>query len=155
MKKILMVLLFISSVLQAKELVTEDFTDVVSPGEKVTSNYAQEMLNELNMIREWYDCEKLVLYERLECAAVTHSNDIGENRICSGKGTDGSTMDSRADRCATVAFGQFVACGHTSAKAAVYSWTKDYSNRKFVLDPRLKKIGVGMHNNYWTVVFSY
>ena len=155
MKRLVCLLFVMSMSLQAREYVARDLRNVNDNGVMVSLDYAQEMLDEINKIREWYNCEKLVLYNRLECAAVFHSRDIGEHHICSGRGTDGSTMDSRADRCATVAYGQFVACGHRDALSVVHDWTKNYENRKFILDPRLKKIGVGMYNNYWTVLFSY
>jgi uncharacterized protein YkwD len=116
---------------------------------------AAEVLAEMNRIRAQSGAGPLVMDARLTCAADAHSRDIGSRRACTHTGADGSTPWQRAERCGTRAYGEIVACGHRTGAAAVQGWYNSSGHRQIMLDRRYGKVGIAMHNYYWTAIFSF
>lgn len=90
----------------------------------------------------------------LNCAAARHALDTGKRGMCSHTGTDGSSPWDRAKDCGTFANGEIIACGQGDATTAVSAWTLSPGHAAIMYDGGQKKMGVGMSNNYWVVIFQ-
>ena len=127
----------------------------IPPPEETADGALKDLFEEMNKIRSKYGAGPLVLNPRLNCAAKKHSEDIGRTRRCSHTGSDGSSPWKRAERCGIKAYGEIVACGQGTPKAAIDAWFKSSGHRNLMLNKKFKKVGVGMKNNYWTAIFAY
>lgn len=90
----------------------------------------------------------------LNCAAARHALDTGKRGMCSHTGSDGSSPWDRAKDCGTFANGEIIACGQGDATTAVNAWTLSPGHAAIMYDGGQKKMGVGMSNNYWVVIFQ-
>jgi uncharacterized protein YkwD len=117
---------------------------------------ASELLNTINQERVKRRLPALKEKAELTCAAVKHSKDIGTRRVCSHTGKDGSNAIKRIASCGLTAsaWGEIVACGQTTPRAAVNAWIKSPSHNAIMFSSSYRYFGGGMTNNYWTVVFT-
>lgn len=113
------------------------------------------ILELMNNERKKVGAAPLSIDAKLTCAASRHSKDIGTRKICTHTGVDRSTPWQRANLCGTKANGEIVACGQKSAKEAVIAWMKSNPHKNIMLTKNYTKVGIAMHNNYWTAIFSY
>ena len=90
----------------------------------------------------------------LNCAAARHALDTGKRGMCSHTGSDGSSPWDRAKDCGTFANGEIIACGQGDATTAVNAWTLSPGHAAIMYDGGQKKMGVGMSNNYWVIIFQ-
>lgn len=122
----------------------------VDPGQVL-----EDLLKEVNKVREEAKVSKLYISTRLQCAADRHSLDMGKTKICSHTGSDGSTAWDRASKCGTKAYGEIIACGQKTPKQAVEGWMGSPSHKRILLNGKFKSVGLGMSNNHWTAIFGY
>ena len=90
----------------------------------------------------------------LNCAAARHALDTGKRGMCSHTGSDGSSPWDRAKDCGTFANGEIIACGQGDATTAVNAWTLSPGHAAIMYDGGQRRMGVGMSNNYWVVIFQ-
>lgn len=117
---------------------------------------SDDILSTINRERAKRGLKTLSTLLLLNCAAQTHANDIGTRKVCTHTGRDGSSFVTRAKRCgySLTSGGEIVACGQTSAKAAVDAWIKSPGHYAIMMDSNQKYFGAGEKNNYRVVVFS-
>lgn len=115
-----------------------------------------ELLDTINRERTARKLPALVENPGLTCAATRHSKDIGTRRACTHTGRDGSNPGVRIKACGlkTMGWGEIVACGQKTPRAAVDGWLKSPPHRAIMLSKDYKYFGANMFNNYWTVAFS-
>jgi len=124
------------------------------PGAANLSPEEKGVLDEINEERTSRGLTAVVIADDLECAARVHSKDIGEHEACSHDDSDGSGPGERVEACDGSGWsGEIVACGQTTPREAVNGWLGSPGHKRIMLDPDQKKVGIAMHNNYWTAVF--
>lgn len=114
------------------------------------------LLDTINKERRARSLPALVEKSELTCAAAKHSKDIGVRKVCTHTGKDGSNPGARINSCGLkpMAWGEIVACGQKTPRAAVDGWLNSPGHRAIMLSRTYKYFGGGMTNNYWTVAFS-
>ena len=117
---------------------------------------ASDLLNTINQERVKRKLPALQVKSELVCAATKHSKDIGTRRTCTHTGKDGSSATQRLAACGlkASAWGEIVACGQSTPRAAVDAWINSPSHNAIMFSKNYKYFGDGMTNNYWTVVFT-
>jgi uncharacterized protein YkwD len=112
------------------------------------------VLEAINTQRRLRGLDPVSLREDLVCAAARHSRDVGERRECTHDGADGSGPGERVQDCGGAGWsGEIVACGQTTPGEAVDGWLDSPGHKGIMLDPGQRRVGVAMHNNYWTAIF--
>lgn len=121
-----------------------------------TSAFGSELLDTINKERKARGLPTLTERSGLTCAATRHSKDIGTRKVCTHTGKDGSNPAARIKACGykSMGWGEIVACGQKTPRAAVDSWLKSPGHRAIMLSRNYKYFGGSMYNNYWTVAFS-
>lgn len=116
------------------------------------SNVVQQVLNDLNVQRSAAGLATVTLNSKLTCAADAHAQDIGPKGSCSHTGSDNSSPFTRISACgySYSQAGEIIACGQTSADAAVTAWMSDAPHKAIVLGP-YTEVGISMVDNYWVV----
>ncbi len=112
-----------------------------------------KLLTVMNQYRANAGMKPLTIDIGLNCAAQGHSIDIGSSKRCSHSGSDGSTPWDRAERCNTSAQGEIIACGQRTEEQAVQAWYQSTGHRNIMLNSRFERVGMAMHNYYWTAIF--
>jgi uncharacterized protein YkwD len=117
---------------------------------------ASDLLTIINQERVKRKLPALKEKSELVCAATKHSKDIGTRRACTHTDRDGSSATQRLSACGlkAVAWGEIVACGQRTPRAAVDAWIKSPGHNAIMFSRSYKYFGDGMTNNYWTVVFT-
>jgi uncharacterized protein YkwD len=115
----------------------------------------QGVLAEINRQRTMRGLSTVALRDDLVCAAKDHSADIGERQECTHDSANGDDPGDRVDACGGDGWsGEIVACGHGTPVDAVQGWIDSPGHNAIMFDPDQKKVGVAMHNNYWTAIFD-
>lgn len=109
---------------------------------------------EINAVRQMFNLPQLAQTAPLACAASMHSEDLASRDACTHTGKDGSTFQTRARRCKTVAVGEIVACGHSNAKKVVRDWMNDRISRAMILDPEAIAMGVARSDDKWVFLIQ-
>lgn len=112
-----------------------------------------KMVRMINKERVRRGHKPLKIDRKLNCAAQRHSDDVGPKKLCQHKGTDGSSPWDRAADCSTSAFGENVACGQKTPRAAVDAWLKSPGHFKNMMSDKFEYIGVGENSFFWTNIF--
>lgn len=126
-------------------------------GDPATGLSAEEqaLLDAINAERAERGIPAVTLRDDLVCAAARHSLDIGERRACTHTGSDGSEPGDRVRDCGGPGWsGEIVACGYGTPAGAVGGWLSSPGHRQIMLDGGLRRVGVAMHENYWTAIFD-
>ena len=126
---------------------------VPSPGTPVEGDVAG-VGEAVNKARASRGLSAVEILPALNCAAARHALDTGKRGMCSHTGSDGSSPWDRAKDCGTSANGEIIACGQGDATTAVNAWTLSPGHAAIMYDGGQKKMGVGMSNNYWVVIFQ-
>lgn len=126
---------------------------VPSPGTPVEGDVAG-VGEAVNKARASRGLSAVEILPALNCAAARHAKDTGARGMCSHTGSDGSSPWDRAKDCGTSANGEIIACGQGDATTAVNAWTLSPGHAAIMYDGGQKKMGVGMSNNYWVVIFQ-
>lgn len=124
-----------------------------SPGKPVEGDVAG-VGEAVNKARASRGLSAVEIIPALNCAAARHAKDTGARGMCSHTGSDGSSPWDRAKDCGTFANGEIIACGQGDATTAVNAWTLSPGHAAIMYDGGQKKMGVGMSNNYWVVIFQ-
>ncbi len=126
----------------------------VDPGAGALSPEARGVFEAINEERTRRGLEPVTLRDDLVCSAAKHSEDIGERQACSHDGADGGGPGDRVESCGGSGWsGEIVACGQTTPREAVDGWLDSPGHKAIMLDPDQRRVGVGMHNHYWTAIF--
>lgn len=126
---------------------------VPSPGTPVEGDVAG-VGKAVNKARASRGLSAVEILPALNCAVARHAKDTGSRGMCSYTGSDGSSPWDRAKDCGTFANGEIIACGQGDATTAVNAWTLSPGHAAIMYDGGQKKMGVGMSNNYWVVIFQ-
>ena len=124
-----------------------------SPGKPVEGDVAG-VGEAVNKARASRGLAAVEILPALNCAAARHALDTGKRGMCSHTGSDGSSPWDRAKDCGTFANGEIIACGQGDATTAVNAWTLSPGHAAIMYDGGQKKMGVGMSNNYWVIIFQ-
>ena len=111
------------------------------------------MQEAVNKVRELYNVPLLLSTRELFCAAETHAKDMHESRKCEHRGTDNSTVETRAKDCGTEAHAELIACGFMDAEMAVGRWMRDLRSRNIIVSEDNLAIGAAKYGTTWVVVF--
>lgn len=110
-------------------------------------NAAEEALfAAMNRARKAKRLPALRVSAPLARAARAHSEDLRATSRCSHEGSDGSSLQDRLAAVGIVLarYGEVVACGSASAKAAVEQWLDSDAHRDILLGRSYKTVGVGV-----------
>ncbi len=113
----------------------------------VRTNAAEEALfAAINRARKTKRLPALRISAPLAHAARAHSADLRATSRCSHEGSDGSSLQDRLAAVGVVParYGEVVACGSASAKAAVEQWLDSDAHRDILLGRAFKSVGVGV-----------
>ncbi len=126
------------------------------PGSNGLTDTEIELFETINAERVAMGLPAVELRDDLNCAARVHSDDIGVRRACTHTGADGSSPGDRVAACPNGAgwSGEIVACGQGTPRAAVDGWIGSPGHNAIMFDPNQRRIGVAMHENFWTAIFD-
>ena len=90
--------------------------------------------------------------EKLEKAAIDHSNDMFQKKYFSHIEPDGSNGGDRMLHAgyAWKFYGENIAEGYTTEQQVVESWLHSPDHCKNMMSPNFKEMGIGRSGNYWT-----
>lgn len=115
----------------------------------------QQLFDTINAERLERGLGAVELRTDLNCAAATHSLDIGTLGWCGHTGSDGSSPGDRVAACQGSGWsGEIVACGQSTSVAAVDAWIWSPGHAAIMFSADQRYVGVAMHNNYWTAIFD-
>ena len=113
---------------------------------------------------EWFPAaDPLSWDDRLEQAAIRHSNDMATYDVFSHTGTDGSSV---SDRASDAGFrwnriGENIAAGQRSAEQAIQGWLDSPGHCRNIMQPAFTRMSVACEvnsntqfGNYWTQVLG-
>lgn len=94
--------------------------------------------------------------DKLEQAAVAHSQDMLAKGIFSHTGSDGSNPGTRITRAGYqwMAYGENIARGYADEKAVVDGWLKSEGHCKNIMSGSFTEMGVAHVSDYWTQEFG-
>lgn len=94
--------------------------------------------------------------EKLEKAAVDHSNDMFQKKYFSHIAPDGSNGGDRMMNAgyAWKFYGENIAEGFTSEQKVVDGWLHSADHCKNIMSSNYKEMGIGRSGNYWTQDFG-
>ena len=94
--------------------------------------------------------------DKLEQAAIDHSEDMFTNKFLSHTGSDGSNPGTRIKRhgydCKT--YGENIARGYQTEKSVIEGWIKSPGHCRNIMNPNYKEMGAARKGNYWTLVLG-
>ncbi|RMH40355.1 MAG: CAP domain-containing protein [Deltaproteobacteria bacterium] len=126
-----------------------------SPGSAPLSSEERALFDTINAERVARGLAAVELRDDLVCAAARHSMDIGTTGECTHTGSDGSSPTDRVAACGGPGWsGEIVACGQSTPRAAVDAWIGSPGHNMILFDPGQRRVGVAMHNHFWTAIFD-
>jgi uncharacterized protein YkwD len=105
----------------------------------------------------WYPAAPAVTWNnRLEQAALVHSNDMYANNYFSHAAKDGSKAGDRLDDIGYHwrTYGENIAFGYREEKEVVRGWILSPGHCKNIMNKAYKEMGVARVGDYWTQVFA-
>ena len=134
--------------------------DVSKPSEakRVTySNYAHQILSLVNSARQSKGYKPVKLDPLLCQACLGHCRDMIQYKFFSHRSlAPGKTQFwERAMLLGTQARSENIAKGQPSPQMVMNAWMKSSGHRNNILDPSVKRMGVGWVGMYWTQMFGY
>ena len=135
----------------------------------VSNSFLDEVLRYVNIERANTNSglQPLVLSQKLNEVAYSHSQDMALSDYFSHTGADGSSPQSRATKAGYQysRFGENIAAGYVSPKEVVDAWMTSPGHRANILNANYKELGVGYYylandtgnvnyNYYWTQNFG-
>jgi len=126
---------------------------------QVGSNWRREQLDMLNNLRTQHGVRQLNYHHRLELAAQRHVDDLSRAGVpASHIGTDGSTVDERAERAGYrwLRIGENAARGQRHVEGAMRSFTNSPTHFRNMIGQHWVDVGFGFNSNgnYWCQVFG-
>jgi uncharacterized protein YkwD len=138
-------------------------TSVALPSE--TGDFRADMLNMVNAVRE-QGCKcggkkmppvaPLTWNARLENASIAHAKDMAKNNHFDHVGTDGSEIDTRANRAGYkwMQIGENIAWGYDNVRDAMIGWIKSPSHCLQLMSDKVTEMGAARNNTYWVQDFG-
>lgn len=127
-----------------------------SSSEKYNYLYEYEVFTLVNDIRRSNDLTEFEWDSTLADTGRLHARDMYTRKFFDHINPDNkSPFDRMKENGITYMYAaENIAQGYTSPKDAVNSWMNSDSHRENILNPTLKKIGVGFYDNYWCQEFT-
>ena len=93
---------------------------------------------------------------KLEQAALVHSNDMNLNNYFSHTANDGSKASERIDAAGYQwrAYGENIAYGYSTERDVVDGWVRSPGHCKNIMNRFFKEMGVARVGTYWTQVLA-
>lgn len=107
----------------------------------------------INAVRASHDVPQLASTLELDCAARRHARDMHQAGLCRLRGTDNSTMKTRAESCGTEAHGELIACGFTDPEKAVKYLMRDREAQRIILNPDHIAMGTAHVGKTFVITF--
>ncbi|WP_276134025.1 CAP domain-containing protein [Polluticoccus soli] len=94
--------------------------------------------------------------DKLEAAAVSHSNWMNQNNTLSHTGANGSDPGQRITAAGYnwQAYGENVAVGYASEEDVIQAWLNSEGHCKNIMNGTFTEMGVGVSGVYWTQEFA-
>jgi len=110
----------------------------------------------VNGIRKAYGLEEFLWSDELRKAAQSHARDMYARKFFSHDNPDGkSPFERMSERGIEYLFAaENIAADYTSAKNVTDGWMMSESHRENILNPYLKKVGIGYYKGYWCQEFT-
>ena len=120
------------------------------------SGYENRVIELTNQERRKRGLSPLRHNNKLAAAAQKYSRHMATHNFLSHRGKDGSTVGDRikAQGYRFSTWAENIAKGHRTPEDVVRGWMNSSGHRRNILNPRLREIGVGYYNRYWTQVFG-
>lgn len=122
-----------------------------------TQNYAQRVLDLVNIERRKAGVKPLVLSDELMRAAAVRSQEV--TKVFSHTGPDGTPFSSIVSRHGR-RIGENIGGGYQTPEEVVDSWMHSEGHRKNILHPDFTELGVGytyeensQYKHYWVQIF--
>ncbi|ROO89308.1 uncharacterized protein YkwD [Actinocorallia herbida] len=116
----------------------------------------RKVLQLTNKARAKAGCKPLKANTKLAKAARKHSKDMAVNHYFSHDSQDGSSPWDRIKREGYKYPGaENIAAGYPTAAAVVKGWMNSKGHRANILNCKLKALGVGHYQKYWTQDFGW
>ena len=124
-----------------------------------------ELLTQLNRLRaEGCKCgdtyfppaDIVIKNQRLDNAALRHSQDMSRNKHFSHVGTDGSVYTERIEAAGYKAScsGENIASGYSSVSGVMNGWRTSAPHCKLLMDARVTEMGAASVGDYWTLLLA-
>jgi uncharacterized protein YkwD len=124
-----------------------------------------DMLAAINQLRsEGCDCgaetmppvPALAWNEKLEAAAVRHSDDMAANEFMAHEGSDGSRVGGRVTSAGYdwSSVGENVAHGYPTVEQVMEGWKNSEGHCKNMMNGAFTEFGAAVNDDYWTQVFA-
>jgi len=94
--------------------------------------------------------------EKLEQAALDHSEDMFANNSLNHTGSDGSDPGTRMTRRGYdwKTYGENIAWGYQTDKSVMEGWIKSPGHCRNIMNPDFKEMGAAQKGSYWTLVLG-
>ena len=125
-----------------------------------TGDFRFDMLNMVNAVRA-KGCKcggksmavvpPLKWNGQLEQAAINHANDMAQHNRLDHVSSDGSEIDTRADRVGYkwMELGENIAFGQKSLPQVIVDWLKSTSHCKQLMSNKVTELGAARNGKYW------
>jgi len=116
----------------------------------------QAVLSQVNAARKRAKLRPLVLDACLNAAAQRHAKYMADSKDFNHTTASGVTMSQRLNAVGYKNWWQAenIAMGQPSAASVVKDWMASPGHRANIMNPKLKRLGVGYAKNYWVQDFS-
>ena len=125
----------------------------------------QEILKLVNEVRAkgttcgttyYAPVDPLTWNQKLEYAAIKHSQDMQENNYFSHTSINGDTFSDRIEQegYSYASIGENIANGYSSAESVMNGWLNSQGHCANIMNANFTEMGVGRVGNYWTQDFG-
>ncbi len=126
---------------------------VTPPPAPAPTTAREQFLVLINDYRATLGLGKLSLDTMLNNAAQKHSEWMKSTKVFDHTGENGSLPWDRCRAAGTSCYGEIISMS-MSIQGAFSGWQKSSGHNAIMINPKHKKIGVGIAGNYYTVVFQ-
>jgi uncharacterized protein YkwD len=94
--------------------------------------------------------------DKLEIAAVNHSNWMAKNNYLSHPEDNGSTAGDRIKAAGYTwrTYGENIAAGYPTEEEVIQGWLKSEHHCKNIMNGNFKEMGIAASGSFWTQVFA-
>ncbi len=121
------------------------------PGASTTAG----LLGPTNAFRAGQGLPPLIADDRLDAAALAHARDMGRNGFFGHRGSDGSSVGTRArvPGCIWTGLSENLAKGQDTPEAALSAWIASPGHRRNLLGP-YERMGQARAGDLWVAVYG-
>ncbi|MGF1429910.1 CAP domain-containing protein, partial [Kitasatospora sp. LaBMicrA B282] len=125
-----------------------------------TANYAQQVLDLVNVQRSQHGCGPLTANSKLQAAAQGQSDDMAARQFFDHTNPDGAGPQQRIEAAGYQwsSWGENIARGQADPGSVMDSWMNSQGHRANILNCDFKEMGVGIHlgpgGPWWTQDFG-